>query len=135
MKHKIILFLIFFFAGFTSIAQQLPWGSCGIVYIYDETGTVNVSKNGKYELYNSFTPNNDGLNDCFGVRHLLNISNLEFSIFDRWGQRVFYTKNAAQCWDGTFKGLKLDTGVYIYILKGTGVCGALDTKGTVLLIR
>ena len=39
MKHKIIFFLVLIFAGFTTIAQQLPWGSCGIVYIYDETGS------------------------------------------------------------------------------------------------
>ncbi len=96
---------------------------------------VNVSKEGKYDLYNSFTPNNDGINDCFGVRHLLNISNLDFSIYNRWGDRVFYTKNASQCWDGTFKGLKQETGNYIYILKGSGACGLLDKKGTVLLIR
>ncbi len=39
MKHKIIFFLVLVFAGFTTIAQQLPWGSCGIVYIYDQTGS------------------------------------------------------------------------------------------------
>ena len=39
MKHKIIFLVVFVFAGFTTIAQQLPWGSCGIVYIHDETGS------------------------------------------------------------------------------------------------
>ena len=39
MKHKIIFLVAFVFAGFTTIAQQLPWGSCGIVYIHDETGS------------------------------------------------------------------------------------------------
>ena len=97
--------------------------------------SVNVSKEGKYELYNSFTPNNDGINDCFGIRHMLNISSLDFSIYDRWGDRVFYTKNASQCWDGNFNGQKQETGTYIYILKGSGTCGLLNKKGTVLLVR
>ncbi|MEO6328162.1 MAG: gliding motility-associated C-terminal domain-containing protein [Ginsengibacter sp.] len=97
--------------------------------------TVNVSLTGKYEIPNSFTPNNDGKNDCFGLSYLLNISDLDFSIYNRWGQKVFYTKNPKECWDGKYKGHEQESGIYVYIIKATGECGPLDKKGTVLLIR
>lgn len=97
--------------------------------------TVNVSTSGKYEIPNSFTPNNDGKNDCFGVGYLLNISNLDFSIYNRWGQKVFYTRDAKQCWDGKYLGYEQDTGPYIYLIKAIGPCGPVDKKGVVFLIR
>jgi len=62
--------------------------------------TINVSadlaSNG-IQIPNAFTPNGDGLNDCFGVRFLGQISNLKLSVYDRWGNRVFYTTNPSQC--------------------------------------
>lgn len=97
--------------------------------------TVNVSSFGKYEIPNSFTPNNDGKNDCFGVSYLLNLSKLDFSIYNRWGQKVFYTRSPKQCWDGKYGGYEQDTGAYIYVIKGIGECGLVNRTGTVLLIR
>lgn len=97
--------------------------------------TVNVTSQGKYEIPNSFTPNNDGINDCFGVGHLQNISNLDFSIYNRWGQKIFYTTNPTQCWDGRNAGYEQGHGVYIYVVKANGACGLVNRKGTVLLIR
>lgn len=97
--------------------------------------TVNVSSFGKYELPNSFTPNNDGINDCFGVSHLFNITNLQFSIYNRYGQQVFFTSNFKQCWDGKYHSIEGPPGAYTYFIKGTGECGSFERKGTILLIR
>src|SRR5690349_10872916 len=88
-----------------------------------------------FKMANAFTPNNDGKNDCFGVRKWGNVTISEFSIFNRWGQRIFTTKNANDCWDGTFKGLKQDPGGYVYIIKAKTVCGEVSLKGVVMLIR
>jgi hypothetical protein len=38
MKKKILIAFLTFFTASTSIAQQIPFGSCGIVYIYDAAG-------------------------------------------------------------------------------------------------
>jgi gliding motility-associated-like protein len=104
----------------------------------EDSITVNVSadiaKNG-IQLPNAFTPNGDGLNDYFGVRFLGQLSNLKFSVFDRWGNRVFYTTNPNQCWDGRNKDKQLASGVFIYNVSATTLCGEVTKKGTVTLIR
>lgn len=69
------------------------------------------------ELYipNIFSPNGDGENDFQCVRGGC-ITKLQFTIFDRWGEIVFHTNHQENCWDGTFRGRKVQTGVYAYKL-------------------
>jgi gliding motility-associated-like protein len=104
----------------------------------EDSIAVNVSadlaKNG-IQIPNAFTPNSDGLNDCFGVKFLGAISNLKLSVYDRWGNRVFYTTNPNQCWDGRYKDKQLASGVFIYQVSATTLCGNITKKGTVTLIR
>ena len=54
---------------------------------------------------NAFTPNNDGINDCFGLKYWGNVTKLDFSIYNRFGERIFYTTDPAKCWDGRYKGV------------------------------
>ena len=69
----------------------------------------------KVYLPKAFTPNNDGLNDTYGISNPYAISDLiSFEIFDRWGGRVFSTKNPMDHWDGTSKGQPLNPGVLLY---------------------
>ncbi len=86
-------------------------------------------------LPNSFTPNGDGLNDCFGIRYYRDVQNLVFIIYNRFGEKVFETKNAAVCWDGNYKGQQLDPGTYVYYLNAKTLCGDVIKKGSILLIR
>jgi gliding motility-associated-like protein len=103
-----------------------------------DTITVFVSpelaKNG-IEIPNAFTPNGDGRNDCFSARFLGYITNLKLSVYDRWGNRVFYTTNPSQCWDGSNKGKQLQSDVFVYQLSATTMCGDIVKQGTVTLIR
>lgn len=62
-----------------------------------------------------FSPNGDGLNDFQCVRGTC-ISTLEYIIFNRWGEIVFRTTHQDNCWDGTFRGDKVQTGTYFYKL-------------------
>jgi len=96
---------------------------------------VDLNENRFFGLPNSFTPNGDGLNDCFGVRYWGQVDKLDFSIYNRFGQKVFFTDNASKCWDGTFKGEPQSAGVFVYIIKAKTVCGNIDKKGTVTLLR
>lgn len=96
---------------------------------------VALDRNTFFGLPNSFTPNGDGLNDCFGVNSWGQVSQLEFSIYNRFGQRVFHTNNPADCWDGTFLGKQQNPDVYVYIIKATMACGKIDKKGMVTLLR
>ena len=99
--------------------------------------TVEVLANTKtvYELPNSFTPNGDGINDCFGIGYWGVVQELDFSIYNRFGQKVFYTNEVSRCWDGKFNGQLQGTGVFIYIVKAKTACGIIDRKGTVLLLK
>ncbi len=82
---------------------------------------------------NVFTPNNDGLNDCFRIQ-----LNGEFAgcadlvIYNRWGIPVFHTTYSGVCWDGTTDaGIAASDGTYYYILDVNGV----KEKGFVTLLR
>ena len=86
---------------------------------------------------NAFTPNLDGLNDCFGVKYWGITTEFEFSIYNRWGELVFITKDKTKCWDGIFKGVKQPSGVFVYQIKAKSPCSneSIYKKGTVVLIR
>ena len=110
--------------------------NAGGCYSYDSV-TVNVFKsveNG-YQLPNAFTPNNDGNNDCFGVRKWGTLTALDFSIFNRQGKLIFHTNNPSVCWDGTLNGSPQLTGSYIYVIKAQVPCGSISRSGSVVLIR
>lgn len=84
---------------------------------------------------NTFTPNGDGLNDKLFVRGDY-IDELEFYIYNRWGQLVFETRDKNVGWDGTFKGELLRTDVFGYYLKC--ICYGQEeyfTRGNVTLLR
>ena len=98
--------------------------------------SVLATNKGGYLMPTAFTPNKDGLNDCYRVSHWGIIETIEFSIYNRWGQLVFFTKDANQCWDGTFKGLAQDPGVFVYMVKANTTCEKnIFRKGTFVLIR
>ena len=88
-----------------------------------------------YELPNSFTPNGDGVNDCFGVSRWGVIQDLELAIYNRLGQRVFITNDASRCWDGRLNGQPQSSDVFVYTIKAQTACGLINKKGTILLLR
>lgn len=98
---------------------------------------VLVGKGGlpRFVVPNAFTPNNDGKNDCFGIKRWGNAKVRQFSVYNRYGQLIFQTGNPAQCWDGTFNGKPQDSGVYPYIIRASTLCGEVTRKGMVTLIR
>ncbi|MFC4261712.1 gliding motility-associated C-terminal domain-containing protein [Ferruginibacter yonginensis] len=96
--------------------------------------TVDLNSN-QYALPNTFTPNGDRLNDCFGIKNWGNALGVKFIIYNRWGEKVFETNNTAQCWDGKFKGQPAEPGTYVYFVKANTNCGSIEKKGNVILIR
>lgn len=88
-----------------------------------------------YELPNSFTPNGDGKNDCFGIAYWGMVQELDFSIYNRFGEKVFHTNDNSVCWDGKYKGQLQDANAFIYIVKAKTACGIIERKGTVMLLK
>jgi gliding motility-associated-like protein len=85
---------------------------------------------------NAFTPNADGRNDKFRVITYGNQREFELSIYNRWGQRVYYGIDSKQGWDGTYGGKPCDAGTYFYYVNALCFTGHQETtKGTVILVR
>jgi gliding motility-associated-like protein len=102
-----------------------------------DTVTIFVNKTGEAQFFipAAFSPNGDRLNECWKVNMLGSITDFELSVYNRFGELVFFTKNANACWDGNFKGKAQNAGNYIYTLKAKNLCQEDFKKGNLLLIR
>ncbi len=89
----------------------------------------------KFFVPNAFSPNGDGLNDCFEIKHYGTVVSAEILIYNRYGNIVFHTKNIAECWDGYYKGSIAETGNYVYYIKTYNNCGENTQKGNLILVR
>jgi len=104
-----------------------------------DSAKVNITIN--YDAYGAvptaFSPNGDGHNDVFRVINQKFVKIIDFSIYNRWGKRVYHnTYDPAAGWDGTFNGVPQDIGVYFYhIVIETPTRKVLDLKGDLTLIR
>jgi gliding motility-associated-like protein len=99
--------------------------------------TIVVMKTGQnaFSVPNAFTPNGDNLNDCFGIRNWGSVTLRQFTIYNRWGQKVFETNDPNACWDGTFQGVMQPAGGFVYLIRASSFCGDVVKKGNLLLIR
>ncbi len=106
-----------------------------------DTDTVTVLASGgdtekTFFVPTAFSPNGDGLNDCFSLQKWGNVSITEFAIYNKWGNKVFYSNDINQCWDGYYLKTAQPPGVYVYyILAESPICGKFNRKGTIVLIR
>ncbi len=113
------------------------------VYGIDDNGcrdsayiTVYVDTTMDQDVPSAFSPNGDGLNDVFKPVGMKFQNMVEFRVFNRWGQEIFYTNSKEVGWDGTFQGTKQDLGVYNYIIiVGRPGQSNIAYKGNVTLIR
>ncbi len=80
---------------------------------------VIVDRNIYLWIPNAFSPNADGINDFFYVAGRQDYLIEDFSIFSRWGERVFQNQDIlvnseTDGWDGIARAGKMMPGVYIY---------------------
>ena len=88
---------------------------------------------------NAFSPNNDGVNDTFMPETNCLINSYDLWIYNRWGEELFWTNNPTDAWNGFYKGIKQELGVYVYRVQYTtlenGTVQTKNLKGNVSLIR
>lgn len=97
-------------------------------------GTVGTN-DGAIFIPSGFTPNGDNANDIFYVRGA-DIDDLQMSIYNQWGERIFFSNNQSDGWDGTYNGLEVQIGTYVYIVNLTMIDGTKETlKGHITLLR
>ncbi len=84
------------------------WGCTDTIVKY-------VTINEEYALFipNSFTPNGDGLNDLFLPKGRA-VTKYNLVVFDRWGQKLFETKEFEKGWDGKFNGVECKNDTYVW---------------------
>lgn len=86
---------------------------------------------------NAFTPNADGLNDVLIPKaFLFGYRDYRFTVWNRWGQRIFATNDPEEGWNGSFNGRDSPGGAYLWEAEITGPRGRVDRyKGTATLLR
>lgn len=112
------------------------------VRVTDERGCYTNSKPYVVRLKNdcpisalfiptAFTPNSDGVNDVWEIKNSLQASQLEISVFNRWGDRVFFSNQSF--WDGNYNSQPVATGIYAYLVRD--LSNGIVYRGTVTVLR
>ena len=110
--------------------EVVPGTDCFVTEIHNDIYIPNV-----------FSPNGDNINDVFNVSYGpdFDVTAMEGSIFDRWGNLVFQSNENPFRWDGLFAGELLKPGVFAYMLKITFLDDGVDKTdffyGDITLIR
>ncbi len=88
---------------------------------------------------NAFTPNEDGVNDEFKVSATDQPDDFYFAVFNRWGEKVFETKDVNASWNGVYENELQPVGVYVFYTEAfKTVNGELEKfwkQGNVTLLR
>jgi gliding motility-associated-like protein len=93
----------------------------------------NLSDYVSIQTSNVFTPNSDGVNDCFKLNTNGRFEGCaDLSIYNRWGILVYHSEYSGSCWDGhTSAGVVAPEGTYFYIFDLNGI----QLKGFITVLR
>ncbi len=101
--------------------------------------TIDIIPIATLHTPNAFTPNNDGLNDEFIPKGIfLGIKDYSFTVWDRWGGKIFESNDLTIGWNGEFmnSGKQSPSGVYVYQISYTEPRGKkIHLNGQFSLIR
>lgn len=95
--------------------------------VFSISNEVDIVPAISFYIPNTFTPNGDGMNDTFGIAGE-GVLEFKMQIFNRWGQLIYESVNANDRWDGTFQGVKVPMGTYIYKVSAKGPTGQKQNK-------
>ena len=86
-------------------------------------------------IFNTFTPNNDGINDKWIITNINQFSDNQVEVFNRTGNLVFKQKNYDNTWNGSFEGKTVPAGTYYYIITTDNAGTKFYTYGSLTIIR
>jgi len=87
---------------------------------------------------NTFIPDGNERNDTFIPVTSFEISGWQLSIYNKWGEQIFYSDEQQLGWDGTYDGKICPDGTYVWTLKYKGCDSPYEWKliqGFVSLLR
>ncbi len=98
---------------------------------------LKVIPNCYIDVPSAFSPNGDNVNDFLYPLNAYKAENLDFKVYDRYGQLVFETRDWTFKWDGKIKGAAPIVGTYIWTLSYTDhdTKEFISRRGTSVLIR
>ena len=97
--------------------------------------TTYINMEGFIYVPNTFTPNNDGINDVFEIKGEY-INEFNLWVFNRWGEQIYYTDNQNNFWDGTYMNEDCKIDVYVWKIEYLDARNNLGKlKGHVNLLR
>jgi len=97
--------------------------------------TIFVDIDREIFLPNAFSPDGDGLNDIWEVFGR-NISTIDYTIYNRWGEKVYEALDSRIGWDGSYHDKKLTPGVYVFYVNITYIDGfTIQRKGNITLLK
>ncbi|NTW31801.1 MAG: gliding motility-associated C-terminal domain-containing protein [Bacteroidetes bacterium] len=111
------------------------------IYYIDDVSVTLIedslppAKSDNIFIPDAFSPNGDLENDILYV-YSNNIKEMDFCIYNRWGERVFESREVNKGWDGRYKNELCHTGVFVYWLRAMLKDGKeVVKKGNVTLVR
>jgi gliding motility-associated-like protein len=100
----------------TSVSQTIcVTGFNSPVCFADTCVQIDVKPGVNVFVPNTFTPNNDGINDCF-IPIVIDVSeeNYLFQVYNKWGEEVFSTTEFNKCWKGSSAGQPSESDIYVW---------------------
>jgi gliding motility-associated-like protein len=121
----------------TKYCVQTSNGTCDNTVCVLVTVETICTTNENLKVPNAFTPNGDGNNDQFCLQGWNSCSvSFLIRIFNRWGEKVFESTDPDFCWDGTYKGQKLNAEVFVYYINASFTkSDEIIKKGNISLIN
>lgn len=112
-------------------------GTIGLCSL-QESLTIRVKNDCHNRIFfpSAFSPNKDGKNDLFKALYSGTLEHYQLVVFNRWGQKIFETRDPLKGWDGRVNGITQATGIFAWYAtsKFSGET-EMHHKGTLLLIR
>jgi gliding motility-associated-like protein len=96
---------------------------------------IYVALESLLDVPNAFTPGNNGVNDQLKVIRRGSATLKYFSIYNRWGNKVYESSNIDEGWNGNYKGTPQPMGVYVYMVEAyTNTGSKFYKQGNVTLL-
>jgi gliding motility-associated-like protein len=123
--------------------QTITQSGAYAVTLSNACDTVTATKNvlfsdcpSDFFVPSAFTPNHDGLNDVFRARYRNQPVNFRLTIYNRFGQRLFFSTDPDKGWNGELNSIQQAPGAYVWLIDYTAHDGSTHhLSGTVTLIR
>lgn len=126
--------------GSTAISRTELAGGAYTLNITDSNGcqiesSVFIEQQCNPRIFNTISPNGDGVNDVWKVTDIAGFPENELQIFNRWGQKVYNVTAYDNTWEGTNNEKQpLPAGAYYYVIRLNDENNNVHT-GSITIVR